>query len=203
MNPRRVSIIVLCWNRWQLTERCLETIRQHTNLTNVEVLVVDNGSTDETAERLAELAWVRTIRNAENLGFVRGNNAGIAAADPGNDVLLLNNDVEILTDGWLEELQRVAQSSADIGIVGCRLQLPDGRLLHAGTFILPDTMWGQQIGALEADVGQYATNRDVQGIVFACAYLKREVVNAVGAYAGWATVPRAMRVKIGDDRPAW
>jgi GT2 family glycosyltransferase len=180
VNPRPLSIIVLCWNRWQLTRRCLETLRQHTELTNVEVLVVDNGSTDETPERLAELGWVRTIRNGENLGFVRGNNTGIAAADPGGDVLLLNNDVEILTDGWLDKLRRVARSSADIGIVGCRLRMPDGRLLHAGTLILPDTMWGQQIGALEADVGQYAADRDVQGIVFACAYIKREVVNAVG-----------------------
>ncbi|MEO6326415.1 MAG: glycosyltransferase [Thermoanaerobaculia bacterium] len=180
MSPRRVSIIVLCWNRWQLTARCLETLRQHTDLTDAEVLVVDNGSTDESPQRLAALDWVRTVRNETNLGFVRGNNVGIEATDSSHDVLLLNNDVEILSDGWLDELRRAAHEAPDIGVVGCRLQLPDGRLLHAGTFILPDTMWGQQIGALEADVGQYAANRDVQGIVFACAYLKREMVTAVG-----------------------
>ena len=93
---------------------------------------------------------------AENLGFVRGNNAGIAAAPAGSDVVLLNNDVEFRRRDWLKRLPQCAHSAPDVGVVGCRLVLPDGRLLHAGTYILPDTMWGQQIGALETDVGQYA-----------------------------------------------
>ena len=46
--------------------------------------------------------------------------------------------------------------------------------------MLPDTLWGQQIGALETDVNQYARTRDVEGIVFACAYLKREVLARIG-----------------------
>ena len=50
-----------------------------------------------------------------------------------------------------------------------------------GTFILPDTLWGQQIGALETDVNQYADRRPVQGIVFACAYIRRELLTAIGA----------------------
>jgi GT2 family glycosyltransferase len=180
MAARRVTVVILCWNRWELTRRCLETVRRHTNLDEAEVLVVDNGSTDETPERLKETAWVRTLRLPSNLGFVRGNNAGIAAADPAGDVLLLNNDVEILHDGWLEALRDTAHQSPDIGVVGCRLVLPGGILLHAGTYILPDTMWGQQMGALETDVNQYAATRDVQGIVFACAYLRRETLDAVG-----------------------
>ena len=66
------------------------------------------------------------------------------------------------------------------GVVGCRLVLPDGRLLHAGTYMLADGIWGQQIGALETDVNQYARTRDVEGIVFACAYLRREVLDRIG-----------------------
>jgi len=176
---RPVAVVVLCWNRWDLTRRCLDSIRAHTELANVEVLVVDNGSSDETAGELRKLDWVRTIRNAANLGFVRGNNVGIAAARPEADVLLLNNDVEV-RPGWLEALRRTAYSAPDVGVVGCRLVLPDGRLLHAGTVTLPDTCWGQQIGSLEADVDQYAADREVQGVVFACAYLRREVVDAIG-----------------------
>jgi len=184
MTPsRRVTIVVLAWNRWSLTERCLTSIRRFTELSDVDVLVVDNGSTDETPGRLREIDWVRTIRNPENLGFVRGNNAGIAAADPASDVLLLNNDIEVRHVGWLEALRRTAHSAPEVGVVGCRLVLPDGRLLHAGTVILPDTCWGQQIGSLEPDVNQYASDRDVQGIVFACAYLKREVLDAIGGLA--------------------
>lgn len=177
---RPVAIVVLCWNHWSLTERCLASIRAHTRLDDVTVIAVDNGSSDETPERLAELDWVRVVRNRTNLGFVRGNNVGIAAAPRDADVLLLNNDVEVRDDAWLDHLRRTAHSAADVGVVGCRLVLPDGRLLHAGTVILPDTCWGQQIGSLEHDVHQYARDRDVQGIVFACAYLKRELIDAIG-----------------------
>ncbi|MGZ6970485.1 MAG: glycosyltransferase, partial [Thermoanaerobaculia bacterium] len=180
MTPRRVTIVILCWNRWELTRRCLETLKTHTDLTEVDVLAVDNGSTDETPERLREVPWVRVLTNPSNLGYVRGNNAGIRAATAGSDVLLLNNDVEILQPGWVDRLREAAHAVADVGVVGCRLVFPDGRLLHAGTFILPDTFWGQQIGALEKDVNQYARTRDVEGIVFACAYLKREAIDAVG-----------------------
>lgn len=178
--PPRVTVIVLCWNRWAMTERCLATIRAHTDPGRVDVLVVDNGSTDETPSRLAEHGWLRTLRQPSNLGFVRGNNAGIAAADAATDVVLLNNDTEVLADGWVEELQRTAYARGDVGIVGCRLRRPDGVLLHAGTYVLPDTVWGQQIGSLERDVGQYASDREVEGVVFACAYLKREVLERVG-----------------------
>lgn len=178
---RPVTVVVLCWNRWQLTRRCLESIRAHTDLERAEILVVDNGSTDETPEQLEDLTWIRMIRNPKNLGFVRGNNVGIAAARPGSDVVLLNNDVWFDQEDWLERLQECAYSSADVGVVGCRLRMPDGRLLHAGTFILPDTIWGQQIGAGEADVGQYHADRTVDGIVFACAYIRRPVLDAIGA----------------------
>ena len=182
MSRRKATLIVLAWNRWELTRRCLETLRE-TDLADAEVLVVDNGSTDETPERLAELDWVRVVSLPKNIGFVRGNNAGIAAADPASDVVLLNNDLELGQRDWLGRLRECAHSAQDIGIVGCRLVLPDGRLLHAGTYILPDTMWGQQIGSLEKDVGQYAGVIDVEGIVFACAYLKRELVAAIGGLA--------------------
>lgn len=180
MTRRPVTVVVLCWNRWDLTERCLASVRASTDLSDVEVLAVDNGSTDETPEKLRELGWVRTVRLPENLGFVRGNNAGIAAASAGHDVVLLNNDVVVRQPGWLDALRATAHGSPDVGIVGCRLALPDGRLLHAGTYILPDTLWGQQVGALEADVNQYAVDRDVEGIVFACAYLKRELIDVMG-----------------------
>jgi len=179
---RRASLVILAWNRWELTARCLETLAA-TELGDAEVLVVDNGSTDETPERLAEIGWIRVVTLPKNVGFVRGNNAGIAAARPGDDIVLLNNDLLFDQRDWLARLAACAESAESIGVVGCRLRLPDGRLLHAGTYILPDTLWGQQMGALEKDVGQYPGVRDVEGIVFAVAYLKREVIDAIGGLA--------------------
>jgi len=180
------TLIVLAWNRWELTERCLSSLLQ-TELGQATILVVDNGSTDETPRRVAALARaesrVRVLTLPDNVGFVRGNNAGIEAADPGSDVVLLNNDLIFTQADWLARLHACARSAPDVGVVGCRLVLPDGRLLHAGTYMLPDTVWGQQIGALEKDVGQYSADREVEGIVFACAYLRREVIAAIGGLA--------------------
>jgi GT2 family glycosyltransferase/glycosyltransferase involved in cell wall biosynthesis len=176
---RPVTLILLTWNRWALTRRCLETLLT-TDLAGAELLVVDNGSTDGTSERLAAFPQARVLPLGENLGFVRGNNAGIAAAPPEHDIVLLNNDLEFHRRDWLQRLRAAAAATPDAGIVGCRQVLSDGRLLHAGTYILPDTMWGQQIGALEHDVGQFTGRREVQGITFAVAYLKREVIAAIG-----------------------
>jgi len=179
MSRRKATLIVLAWNRWDLTRRCLDSLHA-TDRTGAEVIVVDNGSTDETPRALSDYPWVRVVRNPRNLGFVRGNNVGIAEADPDSDVVLLNNDVEFPQGDWLQRLRDCAHETPGAGIVGCRLVLSDGRLLHAGTYILPETMWGQQIGSLERDVGQYANTREVEGIVFACAYIRREVLTAIG-----------------------
>jgi GT2 family glycosyltransferase len=185
---RKATLIVLAWNRWDLTERCLRTLRE-TDLEAAEVMVVDNGSTDETPQRLAEIAELggcRVLTLPENRGFVRGNNAGIDAAtaeDPSSDIVLLNNDLVFTQRDWLPRLRACAESAPDVGVVGCRLVFPDGRLLHAGTYILADTIWGQQIGAMEKDIGQYTRDRDVEGIVFACAYIRRAVIDSIGGLA--------------------
>lgn len=179
---RKATLIILAWNKWHLTAKCLETLKE-TDLADAEVMVVDNGSTDETPKRLAEIPWIRVLSLPKNLGFVRGNNAGIEAADPESDIVLLNNDMIFTQHDWLQRLRECAHSDPELGVVGCRLVQPGGALLHAGTYILPDTMWGQQIGGLERDIGQYPGLRRVQGIVFACAYIKREVIQKIGGLA--------------------
>ena len=139
MSIRKATLIVLAWNHWELTRRCLETLRA-TELPDAEILVVDNGSRDETPAELQRIRGIRVITLPENQGFVRGNNAGIAAASPDSDIVLLNNDLEFHQRDWLERLRRCAHSADDIGVVGSRLTLPDGRLLfgmRGGTGLAP------------------------------------------------------------------
>jgi len=175
-----VTLVVLAWNRWPLTARCLSTLLA-TDLEGAEVLVVDNGSTDGTTEGLSALDGIRVLTLPENRGFVGGNNAGLAAIDPDRDVVLLNNDLELLQRDWLQRLRRLAAAQPDVGIVGCRMVRPDGEMLHAGTYMLPDTCWGQQLGSQQLDVGQYADgDREVEGIAFACAYLTRALIDEIG-----------------------
>jgi GT2 family glycosyltransferase len=176
-----VTILLLTWNGVDYTRACLESLRCHTVFDErTRLLVIDNGSSDGTLPYLRRLDWITLIENGKNLGFVRGNNVGIKAAPPDSDILLLNNDTVIEQDGWLDELQRVAYSAADVGIVGCRMVLPDGRFLHAGAYMPLDSFWGQQIGSLEKDVNQYALNRTVDSVIGACFYIKRVVIDKIG-----------------------
>lgn len=176
---RPVTLLVLVWNHWETTRRCLESLLA-TKLDGAGILVVDNGSTDQTAEALAAYPEVEVLRLSENTGYVRGNNAGLAGIAADHDVVLLNNDLVFPDADWLRRLRASAYADPGFDVVGCRLRHPDGHLLHAGTFLLPDTMWGQQIGSLQRDVGQFAEDREVAGIVFACAYLKRPVLETLG-----------------------
>jgi GT2 family glycosyltransferase len=180
MAARKVSIIILTWNGLAYTRRCLDTLHRNTEHDNHEVLVVDNGSTDGTVEYLRCVGWIRLVENGSNLGFVKGNNRGMALVGPDADVVLLNNDVEIHQPDWLVRLQESAYRAEDIGIAGCRLRHPTGPLLHAGAWMPPDTWWGQQIGGGEDDVNQYSADRDVEHVVFACVYLKRAVIDRIG-----------------------
>jgi len=116
-SPRRrkglVSIIMLSWNAPQFTKMALESIRAHTS-GEYEVIIVDNGSNDETVQWLRTISDVRVIYNSTNRGYAGGNNQGMAAAC-GEYVVLLNNDV-IVTDGWLGGLLSAFDRIPGLGV---------------------------------------------------------------------------------------
>ena len=172
------SVIVLTWNGLEVTRRCVESILGMTAHPDFEVMVVDNGSTDGTVEYLRGVAGIGLIENGQNLGFVGGNNAGIRAST--RDVVLLNNDTEIIQADWLARMQELACSSADIGIVGCRLVNAEGDLVHAGTYMPVPSFWGQEYPGDEKDIGQYVRDREVDGVIAACVYIKRELIEKIG-----------------------
>jgi GT2 family glycosyltransferase len=181
---RGAALIVLAWNQWQLTRRCLDSLLA-SELDQAEVIVVDNGSEDDTAAGLGAYAGrLRVVALPRNLGFVRGMNAGIAAARPDDDVVLLNNDLLFTQADWLGRLRDAAYAAPEHGVVGCRLlgPEPEGRLYHAGGFIEADELWGQQTetGLVERDVAQFDATRRVQGIAFALAYLRRDCLERIG-----------------------
>lgn len=173
------SIIVLAWNRWDLTERCLRSLERTVSIGDGNVLVVDNGSVDETPHRLPEFPWARVLTLPENVGFVRGMNSGIRACPTDRDVVLLNNDTTLLEEGWLDRLAEAA-ALPDAGVVGCRLMASPGVLGNAGAWILPDDCWGEGFGSFERDLGQFRELRDVPTLQFACVYIPRRTLTRVG-----------------------
>lgn len=177
---RKVSIIILTWNGFEHTQQCMTSLAPLAEHELVDVVVLDNGSVDVTVPYMKTLKWVTLIENNQNIGFTLGNNLALAHCDVDSDIVLLNNDIIIEQEDWLVRLQETAYTALDIGIVGCRLRGMDGKLQHAGTYIFPDTCWGQQIGGSQIDIHQYGDVRDVQGVVFACAYIKRELIHVMG-----------------------
>jgi glycosyltransferase involved in cell wall biosynthesis len=175
-----VTIIILTWNGIEYTKKCLETLHNNLDYEPVEVVVVDNNSTDGTIEYLAGISWIKTILNKENMGFVRANNSAIEMAAPDSDIILLNNDIEIYDPKWIDKFQSTAYSDEKIGIAGCRIRRPNGMLQHAGTYMPDFTFWGQQIGGGEKDINQYNSDKDVEGVVFACVYIKSTVIEKIG-----------------------
>ncbi|MFL1677414.1 glycosyltransferase [Paenibacillus thiaminolyticus] len=177
---RKVSIVILTWNGLEHTKRCLASLEKTARHDRIEIVVFDNGSTDGTLPYLQSIPWIRVIEHGANIGFTAGNNLAITLCDPGSDILMLNNDIVAEEPHWVERLQETAYSDPNIGVVGCRLRGDDGLVQHAGTYIFAETCWGQQIGGLETDIRQYASARDVQGVVFACAYVKRSILEELG-----------------------
>jgi GT2 family glycosyltransferase len=116
---RLVSIIILALNQLKHTRACLESIAAHTPSPH-EVIVVDNGSTDDTPAFLkswqAEHANCTVICNESNRGFAAGNNQALAVAR-GEYILLLNNDT-VVTAGWLEAMLAVYARHPETGLVG-------------------------------------------------------------------------------------
>lgn len=105
MTPATVSIVIPLYNQLKYTKLCLESLRS-TLTVLPEIILVDNASTDGTADYLRTLSNIKVISNAENLGFAGGCNAGIRAAS-GEWVVVLNNDV-IVAPGWLDGMLNAA-----------------------------------------------------------------------------------------------
>ncbi|NRY63610.1 glycosyltransferase [Clostridium beijerinckii] len=114
---RKTSIIILTYNNIDYNRICIESIRKYTATGTYEIIIVDNNSTDGTREWLKEQNDIKLILNDENVGFPRGCNLGIDAAEKDNDILLLNNDTKV-SPRWLDNLKICLYSDESIGAVG-------------------------------------------------------------------------------------
>ncbi len=122
-----ISIVIVTWNGKKVVSQCLESLRRYGENRSVEILVVDNGSTDGTAEHIRrEFPFAKLIVNPSNLGFARANNIGIAQST-GEFVCLVNSDVEV-PEGCLEKTVEFMEQNPSIGVLGPKMVLPDGTI---------------------------------------------------------------------------
>jgi hypothetical protein len=135
-----VSVIIPVFGRVDLTWRCLASIATHAPEAPIEVLVVDGGSPDDTAQRLGGIEHLRLIRLATGQGFIRACNRG--AHEAWRYLLFLNSDTVVRT-GWCDELVRSSTfqrrgrwREADLRMAACRRRAESsGRTAPAGTTV--------------------------------------------------------------------
>ncbi|MBW3619449.1 MAG: glycosyltransferase [Actinobacteria bacterium] len=203
-SDRRVSIVVLTRDGRDNLERLLPALRQRTAMDRVELLVVDNASGPETRRFLAALSEsevgsaaarpgdVRVLRNDTNRSFSEANNQAAAVAT-GDVLLFLNDDVEPLSDGWLDRML-AALDGDDVVAVGAQLVYPRRPLLgsrtrdlgvqHLGTELVPVAggfPTARNIGeGLDPDPTRPV--REVAAATAACLAVERRAFEAVGGF---------------------
>lgn len=173
-----VAILILNWNGRSLLATCLPPLLKQ-SYTNYEVVVVDNGSTDDSVAFVREqFPQVRLILNGENLGFSRGTNAGLRQISA-DVVVLLNNDVQVQPN-WLAELIRPFHQDPQIGIVGSKLLFPNGTIQHLGAELTYPLAHSRHFHYQEPDSGQITDLQDVPYVTGAALAVRREVLDAIG-----------------------
>jgi GT2 family glycosyltransferase len=182
MSAVRCSVVIPNWNGRHLLAACLDSLKAQT-LIGFELIVVDNGSTDGSAEWLAsERPEVRVIRLPENLGFSGGCNVGIRAAR-GELVALLNNDTEV-DPRWLEALCQAMDRDPRIGAADSKVYFYDERnvIWSAGCdYSIAGSVTHR--GYLEADDrGQYTQETDVFVAVACGIVYRRSALDKVGLF---------------------
>ncbi|MEI6395047.1 MAG: glycosyltransferase, partial [Verrucomicrobiota bacterium] len=176
-----VSIIIPVFSNLPLTRACLESIASTITIVTHEIIVVNNGSTDGTADFLkaeAAAGRLRTVSNLENLGFAKACNQGAKAAR-GQYVLFLNNDTEVQA-GWLEALVQAARRP-QMGVVGAKLLYADGRIQHAGIGFINDVPDHphRHAPANAPEVNQF---RELDMVTGACLLIRSELFGQLAGF---------------------
>lgn len=179
----RVAVVILTWNRVDELVPCLESFSV-LEYPNYQVIVLDNGSEDETVATARErFPWATIIENGENLGFCRGNNVGLkyALAQGFDYVMLLNSDT-LCTPTLLSELVSVMQADPKIGIVGAKNLLMENTEYTWGKYGV--VTWGpmlvRTIGRFQPDDKRNDPPQDVDWVIGNACMMSRESLEKVG-----------------------
>ncbi len=182
-NSPKVEIIILTWNGKEDTLECLKSL-QKVKYENIDITVVDNASTDDSAEIIAaDFPSVKLINNNTNLMYAGGNNVAIkeALSREAECILLLNNDT-ILHEDFLTYLVETISSEVEIGIVAPKINYYNNRKLiwYAGGFVNFFTGNIYHRGLRKRDDGNYDLPDDVDYATGCCMLIKRELFEEIG-----------------------
>lgn len=181
-----VSIVICTRDHGHLVRTAVGSIVARSTYGNYDITIVDNGSRDPDTlaclRRLDSQAGVTVIRDDSPFNYSRLNNAAVATTR-GDVVCLLNDDIEVLTPDWLEELAGQA-IRPDVGAVGARLWYPDGTLQHGGVIIGIGGVAGHAHPRLRRGRRGYfcrgVLQQEMSAVTGACLVIRRTVYDEVG-----------------------
>jgi len=179
----RVAIIVLNWNRRDDAIACLTSLTRIT-YPNYRIILVDNGSTDGSAEAVrAQFPPVQIIEIGKNLRFAGGNNVGLREVlqDQDDFALLLNNDTTVEPD-FLDRLIEAAREDGRIGLVSPKIlyQQRQDVIWFAGGILKPAWGYVRHFGLRQSDGERFNQRRQVTFLTGCCLLIRREVLQKVG-----------------------
>ncbi|MGL5576488.1 MAG: glycosyltransferase family 2 protein [Sarcina sp.] len=191
MKKYLVSICILTLNQVHITEKCLVSLMKTTFVGNVEIIIVDNGSRDNTKNLLLEFQKKYTrddinisiILNDENKGCTGGRNQACKIAS-GEYIVILDNDVEIIQQDWLVKMLNFYDKKSDIGIVGPKMLYPNDpeKIQQIGLGVTKKGKvgyWGQ--GEDKNNV-LFKEVRELQGYPAACWLVKKSFFEKYGYF---------------------
>lgn len=178
----RCSIVIPVHNNALLTRQCLDTLlEQLGGRADVEIIVVDDGSTDATQAVLAGYGGrIQGLTQTVNSGFAHACTAGAALAG-GEHLVFLNNDT-IPLPGWLDALVGYAEQHPAAAIIGSKLLYPDDTVEHAGVVILQNRVPEHIYSGFPADHPAVNVSRRFQVVTGACMLVRRLVFEQVGGF---------------------
>lgn len=186
--PPLVSIIIPTRNQLTLLRRCIDSILDDETYPNYELIVVNNGSDDpETVAYLSRLSRIdprcRSVDYDRPFNYSAINNWAVREEAKGELVLLLNNDMQVITKGWLEELASQA-ARPEIGCVGAMLYYPDDTIQHAGVVLGTGGVAGHAFKYFPRNEGGHNSRarlpQNYSAVTAACLMIRRETFLKVG-----------------------
>ncbi len=178
--PPRASIVIPVFNHFAHTLACLRALAEHPPSVSCEIIVVDDGSSDDTQRALEQVDGISYHRRAENGGFIAACNDGAQLAH-GDCLVFLNNDT-VPQPGWLDALLQTFTEHPEAGLVGAQLLYPDGRLQEAGGVVFADGS-GWNYGRHESpDDPRFAYLRDADYVSGAAIAIPRALFAQLGGF---------------------
>jgi GT2 family glycosyltransferase len=209
-----VSIIIATRDGYTLLRDCIDSIHARTDYAQFEIVVVDNGSEDpDVLAYLQELVAkknVRVLRDARPFNYSALNNAAARVAR-GQLLCLMNNDVQVITPGWLQEMASQAMRP-EIGVVGCRLWYPDDTIQHAGIILGIGGVAGNAHHRFRREQAGYFSRatlvQNYSAVTAACAVVRSDVYWQVGGFdeslpVAFNDVDLCLRIRDAGYRNLW